>query len=83
MVRRVLCAVAAILLLSVPMARAEYFDNLVRLHVLAESDADADQAFKLRVRDGVLTYAQELLKDCQAADDAFDIGQGITNKVLA
>ncbi len=71
MVRRVLCAMAAILVLGMPFARAEYFDNLVRLHVVADSDSEAEQAFKLRVRDGVLVYAQELLKNCTSPDDAY------------
>lgn len=71
MVRRILCCVAAILVFAAGAARAEYFDDLVRLHVLAESDSEADQAFKLRVRDAVLLYAQDLLKDCEGADEAY------------
>ena len=72
--RRVLCLIAAILAVSgFAGARAEYHDELIRLHVLAESDSDADQAFKLRVRDGVLAYVQTLLKDCESADDAYQL----------
>ena len=29
-------------------------DNVVRLHILAESDSESDQALKLKVRDAVL-----------------------------
>ena len=36
---------------------AKIYDSVVRLHVLANSDSDADQALKLRVRDAVLTRA--------------------------
>ena len=35
--------------------------KMIRLHVIANSDSDADQALKLRVRDAVLTRATELL----------------------
>lgn len=33
-------------------------DNVLRLHVIANSDSDADQAIKLRVRDAVLSEAE-------------------------
>lgn len=41
-------------------------DKVVRLHVLANSDSEEDQALKLRVRDRVLERATELLE--QSAD---------------
>lgn len=41
-------------------------DKVVRLHVLANSDSEEDQALKLRVRDVVLERATELLE--QSAD---------------
>ncbi len=47
---------AAITLLSCFPIHGEeqIYDNMIRLHVLAQSDSDADQAEKLRVRDAVL-----------------------------
>lgn len=39
----------------------ELADKVVRLHILANSDSEADQALKLRVRDAVLARAGELL----------------------
>ena len=30
--------------------------NLIRLHVIANSDSDADQALKLQVRDAIIEY---------------------------
>jgi stage II sporulation protein R len=36
-------------------------DRVVRLHVIANSDSDADQALKLQVRDGVLSAAGDCL----------------------
>ena len=37
--------------------------NVVRLHVVANSDTDADQALKLKVRDAVTQYLSPVLKD--------------------
>ena len=34
----------------------QIYDNMIRLHVLANSDSGEDQARKLRVRDAVLAY---------------------------
>ena len=44
--------------------------SLVRLHVLAVSDAPEEQAVKLRVRDAVLTYLAPRLADVHDADEA-------------
>ena len=41
-------------------------DRVVRLHVLANSDSEEDQALKLLVRDAVLERATEILE--QSAD---------------
>lgn len=40
--------------------QADLQNNLVRLHIIANSDTDADQAVKLKVRDAVLKRAMEL-----------------------
>ena len=39
----------------------ELADKVVRLHVLANSDSEEDQALKLQVRDAVLDRAEDLL----------------------
>jgi len=39
----------------------ELSDKVVRLHVLANSDSQEDQALKLKVRDRILAYAEPLL----------------------
>lgn len=38
------------------------YDSVIRLHVLANSDSEEDQALKLQVRDAVLDEAQQLLQ---------------------
>ena len=42
-------------------SRSKLEENVLRLHVLANSDSIDDQALKLKVRDKVLAYAGELL----------------------
>lgn len=39
------------------------YDSVIRLHVVANSDSDADQALKLKVRDAVLAEMPEFLGD--------------------
>lgn len=51
----------------------EIYDSVVRLHVLANSDSDEDQALKLRVRDSVLSCSAELLSDCQTRHEAIKV----------
>ena len=48
----------------------ELSERVVRLHVLANSDSEADQALKLQVRDRVLERAEDLLRQCGAREEA-------------
>lgn len=52
--------------------------QLVRLHIIAESDSDEDQAVKLKVRDRVLELLTPALKNAESTADA----QGIINQKL-
>ena len=45
-------------------------ENTLRLHVVANSDSEEDQAHKLVVRDAVLTKVEELTANCKGAEDA-------------
>lgn len=45
-------------------------DSVLRLHVLANSDSEADQALKLKVRDRVLEEAAALLPQSATVDEA-------------
>ena len=47
--------------------------SLVRLHVIAVSDDEYEQALKLRVRDGVLSYISPKLRDVKSAQQAQEI----------
>lgn len=45
-------------------------DKVLRLHVLANSDSEADQDLKLKVRDSVLETASAILADCPDRETA-------------
>ncbi len=47
--------------------------SLVRLHVIAVSDDEYEQALKLRVRDGVLSYISPKLRNVKSAQKAQEI----------
>lgn len=55
---------------SVSKRQTELTENLIRLHVVANSDSEEDQALKLSVRDGILEKLEEILKDCNDKAEA-------------
>ena len=50
----------------------EIYDTVVRLHVLANSDSEADQALKLTVRDAVLAATAPLVENCTTRAEAIE-----------
>ena len=48
----------------------DVYDAVIRLHVLANSDSDEDQALKMQVRNAVLTRAAKALEGCSDRDEA-------------
>lgn len=51
-------------------SEAEIYDNVLRLHVIANSDSDADQALKLKVRDALLDGSSDLFIGCNDRNGA-------------
>ena len=49
---------------------SEIYDSVVRLHILANSDSEEDQALKLQVRDAILEVTAPLLESCANRDEA-------------
>ena len=45
-------------------------EKMVRLHVIARSDSESDQAVKLLVRDNILSFTQGLMKGVSGVDAA-------------
>ena len=49
--------------------------EVFRLHILANSDSEADQALKLKVRHAVLACGAPLFKNCKSLGEAVEIGR--------
>ena len=47
--------------------------SMIRLHVVANSDSDRDQAVKLEVRDAVLAWSSEWLEGCDSPAEAKEV----------
>jgi len=55
-------------------------ENLVRLHVVAESDSEEDQALKLKVRDAVIDYMYDKLSEAKDIEESKRIiGENLNN----
>ena len=67
----VIAAIALLFAGLLPVqGETEIYNKVVRLHVLANSDSEKDQAVKLAVRDAILNVTVPLLQDCQTQEDA-------------
>ncbi len=71
-IRIVITLCVAVLLIGIlPIhGESEIYTGVLRLHVLANSDSEEDQALKLKVRDAILDASAPLLEDCSSRDDA-------------
>ena len=47
-------------------------NEIIRFHVIANSDSDEDQSLKLKVRDKVVEFVSSSLRNCESLDDARD-----------
>lgn len=56
--------------------QSQLASRVVRLHVVANSDSDEDQALKLQVRDAVLEQCRELLAGADTAENAREALEG-------
>lgn len=45
-------------------------NEIIRFHVIANSDSDEDQNLKLKVRDKVVEFVSSSLRNCESLDDA-------------
>ena len=65
-----LCSVLLFLGTLPIRGEAKVYDSVVRLHVLANSDSEEDQALKLKVRDALLERTAPLLSPCTSREEA-------------
>lgn len=70
--------------------QAALAEQVLRLHIIADSNSDADQTVKLAVRDAVITYLEPCLDGVTTKQEAIDIIRGqleelgdTANRVLA
>ena len=57
----------------------EIYDKTLRLHIPADSNAEADQAVKLKVRDAVLDLLEEPLSECKTKEESAQIIQNMSD----
>lgn len=60
---------------------SEISDKVLRLHILANSDSEADQQLKLKLRDKLLESSEELLGCPMSKSDAIYCAQGNIGKI--
>lgn len=56
-------------------------DNVLRLHIVANSDSVADQALKLCVRDRVLKDFSDIFLTCKSRSEAVDVADRYKNEI--
>lgn len=78
-----LCSVLLFIGLFPVHGEGEIYNTVVRLHVLANSDSEEDQALKLRVRDAVLAVTTPLLADCKTQKEARELIEAHADAVIA
>lgn len=61
----------------------ELYDSVLRLHVLANSDTEEDQALKLTVRDAILEESSKLLTNAETRDRAAEIINANIDRLIA
>ena len=57
------------------------YESVVRLHVLANSDSDEDQALKLMVRDAILAHTSPKVIDSTSREEAISILQSELDEI--
>ncbi len=77
-----LCAISIISVVPT-IDEVKIYDDVLRFHVIADSDSDEAQALKLAVRDDVLKYVSGLISDCTTIDEACGIVCGGLDEIEA
>ena len=67
--------ISMVLSYTVPFIEASesISDEVFRLHILANSNSEADQQLKLKVRDEILISGENLFKECSSVEEAIKI----------
>lgn len=57
-------------------------EKLIRFHVIANSDEDADQELKIKIKDNIINYIFPKLKDSQSIDESREILRNNNQQIL-
>ena len=63
-----ICAISYVSAVSTDIS-----DSVFRLHVIANSNSNEDQALKYKVRDNLLNYMNNICKNCTSKEEAINI----------
>lgn len=62
-------------------ADGDVYDNVIRFHVIAQSDTEEDQALKLSLRDAVIAEYSDLLSGYSSKEEAYRDLSRITSEI--
>lgn len=67
--------IAAFMIAVIPFVNSsrELSEDVLRVHILANSDSAADQSLKLAVRDSVLSHCSAYFDDCEDKNEALSL----------
>ena len=54
-------------------------ENVFRLHIIANSDSEEDQSLKLKVRDNIVNYMNQLSDNCSNKNDVLALVKNNVN----
>ena len=78
-----LLLLGAITLCIPTSADGDVYDNVIRFHVIAQSDTEEDQALKLALRDAVIAEYSELLSNYDSKEEAYQSISRMTSEINA
>ncbi|MBO5269644.1 MAG: stage II sporulation protein R, partial [Clostridia bacterium] len=80
-----LCIAVIFMLIGLMPVHGEeaIYDEVIRLHVIANSDTAEDQAQKLAVRDAVLAYTESILSAANSREEAIDVLKEHSDEIQA
>ena len=68
-----ICALILVIGLFPVHGEAQIYEDVLRLHVVANSDSEEDQALKLAVRDKIISMSAQLGEGAERIEDAESI----------
>ncbi len=57
--------------------------NILRMHIIANSDSDIDQSVKLKIRDALITQMGDNFEECKTLKSAIDFSENNLSKIEA